>query len=129
MSRAQELFVAGVWSYDGKKVKGLDLPVGLELQLRREPHNPHDPNATAVHLTRDALLAASITPPDDAESYKLGFIPANVTAHNWAKSVAAALDAGEDVRCVFVRRGKGAEMCMRIEGDVVDRAHREMHLA
>jgi len=59
-------------SFEGRQDVIAGLRVGAELEVRREPHNPHDPNAIAVHYGNLQLgffnrrMAAHIAPQIDA---------------------------------------------------------------
>jgi hypothetical protein len=53
--------IAGFYYYDGmEEIVFNNLAVGDELELRREPENPHDPNAIEVYTQN---------------GYKLGYVP------------------------------------------------------
>ncbi|MCW8917162.1 MAG: HIRAN domain-containing protein [Magnetovibrio sp.] len=61
---------------------------GLFVQLIREPNNPHDPNAIAVHLSVPKFFGLM-----GQTSKKIGYIKAST-----AKSLAKKMDAGMAVR-------------------------------
>jgi single-stranded-DNA-specific exonuclease len=74
--------VAGSAYVDWKTLYA-DLAVGESLELKREPKNPHDPNAILVQ---------------DRKGNKLGYVPA---VRN--KRLAGKLDAGEAVKTILLQ--------------------------
>ncbi|MBQ6454174.1 MAG: DEAD/DEAH box helicase, partial [Coriobacteriales bacterium] len=78
--------LAGV-TFEGRQEVLASVPAGATLQLRREPHNPYDPNAIAV----------------DFQGRQMGFLNARLAAR-----LAPALDAGAsyDVQLTQITGGK-----------------------
>ncbi len=69
--------------YHGLQAAQATLRPGMVLDLRREPYNPHDADAVAVHLT-DGLM--------------LGYVPRVANT-----PVARLMDAGGNVRAEIIR--------------------------
>lgn len=82
MAGEMHTYIAGAPHHPGARQRIASLRPGKALQLRREPGNPHDRNAVAVHDTRDDL--------------KLGYVP-----RVDAPAVAKAIDTGMRVEAVF----------------------------
>ena len=77
-------------SHQGSAVKSGDFRPGVKVILRREPENPHDPNAIAVHTST-------------------GRTAGYVNKQNAAR-LAKRLDAGDDIIAVSIRgSGPGSE--------------------
>ncbi len=76
--------VAGAGRHHAAVLESAPVDPGALLRLRRDPGNPHDPNAIAV----DA----------DAGAGQLGWVPREVAA-----TVAPSLDAGDDWSAVVLR--------------------------
>ena len=70
--------------YHGLHTEQAKLRLGMVLKLRREPDNPHDADAVAVHL------------PD---GLRLGYVPRVANT-----AVARLLDAGGSVRAEIIRK-------------------------
>lgn len=68
--------------YHGLDRRRATLAAGRRLRLAREPENPFDPNAVAIL---------------DVDGLRLGYVPRRV-----AGTVAALIDAGEDIRAEVV---------------------------
>lgn len=75
-------FIAGSPYHPGSKERIPTLLLEEELKLVREPNNPHDPRAVAVH---------------DEQGLKLGYIPAVD-----ARTIAKVIDSGQ-LFCAFYR--------------------------
>jgi single-stranded-DNA-specific exonuclease len=75
--------VAGAGAHHAEALSGEGAEPGGRLELRRDPANPHDPNAIAVHV---------------ASGEQLGWVPREVAA-----DVAGALDAGEAWSAIVLR--------------------------
>jgi hypothetical protein len=75
--------VAGAAAHHAEALSGEGAEPGRPLELRRDPANPHDPNAIAVHV---------------ASGEQLGWVPREVAA-----DVAGAFDAGEAWSAIVLR--------------------------
>lgn len=71
----------------GRQLAVSRLRPGQQLTLRREPRNPHDPNAIAVWATLKRFIFLDYT-------IQLGYLTSDV-AQEWAEE----MDRGADVRC------------------------------
>jgi hypothetical protein len=77
------LGVAGAGRHHAEAIESEAVAPGSSLELRRDPRNPHDPNAIAVH---------------SAEGEQVGWVPREVAAE-----LAPLLDAGEPWAAVVLR--------------------------
>ena len=80
--------VAGAGRHHAEALASEDAAPGRPLELRRDPGNPHDPNAIAVHLPGGA---------------QLGWVPRELAAE-----LAPALDAGEPHAAVILREQRAS---------------------
>jgi hypothetical protein len=76
--------VAGAARHHGEALESQELGPGSELELRRDPDNPHDPNAIAVHG------------PGGGE--QVGWVPREL-----AEEIAPELDAGRAWSAIVLR--------------------------
>lgn len=77
--------VAGAARHHGAALAGDAAAPGRALRLRRDPGNPHDPDAVAVH-------------PESSEEAQLGWVPRDLAAE-----LAPQLDAGRPWSAVVLR--------------------------
>ena len=75
--------VAGAGRHHADDIQGHDAAHGEPLTLRRDPDNPHDPNAIAVH---------------GAEGEQFGWVPRELAAE-----IAPEIDAGQQWSAVVLR--------------------------
>ncbi|HVE66990.1 MAG TPA: HIRAN domain-containing protein [Solirubrobacteraceae bacterium] len=80
--------VAGAAAHHGDVLQSDALGPGAALELRRDPANPHDPNAIAVHA---------------AAGGQAGWVPRDV-----AEAVAASLDEGTPWSAVVLRERRAS---------------------
>ncbi|MEA2295976.1 MAG: hypothetical protein QOE86_3615 [Solirubrobacteraceae bacterium] len=80
--------VAGAAQHHDEALQGEDLQPGVALTLRRDPGNPHDPHAIAVHSPAGA---------------QLGWVPREIAAE-----LAPGLDAGEPWSAVLLRERRAS---------------------
>jgi len=92
----QESPLAGFQYYEGKALWAM-LRVGDVLQLRREPRNPHDPNAVRVAWRGEML----------------GYVPRRENAH-----VARQMDYGAEVKARIIRMTTARSPWQRIRFEV-----------
>jgi HIRAN domain len=81
--------VAGAARHHGEALESQELGPGSQLELRRDPENPHDPNAIAVHG------------PGGGE--QVGWVPREL-----AEEVAPELDAGRPWSAVVLREARAS---------------------
>jgi len=103
--------IAGTFASDYKQFRG-DIPAGTPVLLRRQPDNPHDPNAIEVSIRR-ADVEEDVLPAPGPDGvlhpvYKLGMVPAkrgmrDGAPFNWAAFLAPIMDRGETVAATFER--------------------------
>jgi HIRAN domain len=75
--------VAGAGQHHAEALEAEDVGPGRPLELRRDPGNPHDPNAIAVHAARGD---------------QVGWVPRDLAAE-----LAPELDAGRPLSAVVLR--------------------------
>ena len=80
--------VAGAAAHHDDVLQGADLEPGAPLTLRRDPGNPHDPQAIAVHAPGGG---------------QLGFVPREVAAE-----LAPLVDAGKPWSAVLLRERRAS---------------------
>ncbi len=80
--------VAGADQHHADVLAGDDVAPGRPLELRRDPANPHDPNAIAVHATSGG---------------QVGWVPRTL-----AEELAPRLDAGEPFSAVVLREQRAS---------------------
>jgi hypothetical protein len=80
--------VAGAAQHHDEVLQGDDVAPGAALRLRRDPDNPHDPQAIAVHAPAGG---------------QLGWVPREVAAE-----LAPLLDAGEAWSAVLLRERRAS---------------------
>jgi hypothetical protein len=80
--------VAGAAQHHADVLAGDDVAPGRPLQLRRDPDNPHDPNAIAVHATSGG---------------QLGWVPRELAAE-----LAPRIDAGTPFSAVVLREHRAS---------------------
>lgn len=80
--------VAGAAQHHDEALQGDDLRPGAVLTLRRDPDNPHDPHAIAVHAPAGG---------------QLGWVPRELAAE-----LAPALDAGDPWSAVLLRERRAS---------------------
>jgi HIRAN domain len=81
--------VAGAARHHGEALESQELGPGSQLELRRDPENPHDPDAIAVHG------------PGGGE--QVGWVPREL-----AEEVAPELDAGRPWSAVVLREARAS---------------------
>lgn len=81
-------------SYQGSAIKRGDYRPGETVQLVREPHNEHDPNAVAVHATGAAKRGGYVNKMN-------------------AKRIASRLDQGEELSAISVRGDRAGKEELR----------------
>jgi HIRAN domain len=81
--------VAGAARHHGEALESQELAPGSQLELRRDPENPHDPNAIAVHG------------PGGGE--QVGWVPREL-----AEEIAPDLDAGRPWSAVVLREARAS---------------------
>ena len=79
--------VAGAGRHHAEALASDAVAPGSPLELRRDPANPHDPNAIAV----------------DAGGVEVGWVPRTI-----AEQIAPALDAGESYSAVVLREQRAS---------------------
>ena len=79
--------VAGAARFHGEALASHAAEPGRPLELRRDPDNPHDPNAIAVH----------------AGGAQVGWVPRAV-----AEEIAPAIDAGEPYAAIVLREQRAS---------------------
>jgi hypothetical protein len=80
--------VAGAAQHHAEALAADEVEPGRPLELRRDPDNPHDPNAIAVHLPGGA---------------QVGWVPREVAAE-----LAPRIDAGEPLSAVVLREARSS---------------------
>jgi hypothetical protein len=78
--------VAGAAQHHAEALAGEDVAPGRPLELRRDPANPHDPNAIAVHAPGGE---------------QVGWVPREIAAE-----LAPRMDAGEPLAAVVLREAR-----------------------
>ena len=86
--------VAGAGHHHAEALQSEDVGPGRPLALRRDPGNPHDPNAIAVH----AVSGGASQPVETADGEQVGWVPREVAAE-----LAPELDAGRALSAVVLR--------------------------
>jgi len=86
--------VAGAAQHHDDVLQGEDVVPGAQLDLRRDPDNPHDPGAIAVHAPSGG---------------QLGWVPREVAAE-----LAPLIDAGEQWRAVLLRERRDSPRDPRV---------------
>ena len=99
MEPAHKFYVAGVRYHELHRCID-EINEGDTLNLIPEPENKFDPNAVRIEFLS----------PKDKETFMLGYVPAKFSA-----SVAAILDAVEDVRCVVTKVSPKSDPWERLE--------------
>jgi hypothetical protein len=80
--------VAGAGRHHAEALEAEDVGPGRPLELRRDPDNPHDPNAIAVHAPGGP---------------QVGWVPREL-----AEQLAPELDAGREVSAVVLREQRAS---------------------
>ena len=88
--------VAGAGAHHAEALARDDVAPGRPLELRRDPDNPHDPNAIAVHPAGGGEQAGR-------GAAQVGWVPRELAAE-----LAPELDAGQAVVGARVARAAGA---------------------